>query len=130
MAHMYNDGRDETGKAKIGQPNIRSAQPTMTDMSKVAGIEAKAAMAHDAGDRQLEKSYLAQADILRKAADPAPPLLTGDSGISVLQQLVDLAATYTAQATKARLNSSSRAEALTATASNLTARAGRITAGK
>ena len=129
MAHVY-DGRDETGQAKIGQPDIRPTQPTVTDMSKVAGLESKAAMAHDSGDRVLEASYLAQADLIRKAADPSLPLLISDGGISVLQQLVDLAAFYTAQATKARLNSSSRAEALTATASNLTARAGRIAAGK
>ena len=130
MGYMY-DAIDETGTATIGRPELRPAKPTMTSKlaGQIAGLMSKAAMAHDAGDRQLEASYTAKADTLRKAGDPSAPLLTPDNGISVGQQLLDLAAAYAGQVTQAQTSNSSRSAALTATAAALTARATALAAG-
>ena len=106
------------------QPTPTSPKLATSDTAKLAGqiddLETKAARAHDAGDRSLERSYIARVDLLRKGVDDTgAPLLSPDGGIPVRQQLLDLAGMYASQAIQARTSNTSRANALTATAAQL-----------
>ena len=114
----------------LDQPTpVRATPDTSKLASQYDALISKASKAHDAGDRELERSYTAKADQIRKAADPTAPLLSADGGISVRQQLIDLASFYSTQAQQVNASNRSQALAYTSTAAQITARAAALTNG-